>query len=204
MKTTSVIAIIVLVTAGIGLWKYKSKSSGVNQLPAVAEARPYEADAKVVARITEEVAALADEAKRLPFAPEQSDLMSNYLPSLPWRQMEIDLSKQRLQAISAKSRELVVGKLKDPESARFKDSKVLAVADGRGHRYFFCGLVNAKNSYGGYTGNSDYVFEVKADSLDSLSGGVGDEGQLEAVKFDERWWKYEADDACLLRGIPIE
>jgi hypothetical protein len=43
--------------------------------------------------------------------------------------------------------------LKDPESARFGMHK--AGLDAKGN-LFVCGLVNAKNSYGGYTGMSPY------------------------------------------------
>jgi hypothetical protein len=40
---------------------------------------------------------------------------------------------------------LVKEQLKDPESARFRDIKKMENGN-------FCGWVNAKNSYGGYTG----------------------------------------------------
>lgn len=43
--------------------------------------------------------------------------------------------------------------LKDPESARFTDE--FAKPD------VVCGLVNGKNSYGGYVGARRYVFEIK-------------------------------------------
>ena len=47
----------------------------------------------------------------------------------------------------------VKGQLKDPESAMFKLPQVNE--DGKPNIY--CGLVNAKNSYGGYTGYEPFV-----------------------------------------------
>jgi hypothetical protein len=44
--------------------------------------------------------------------------------------------------------------LKDPESARF--GHIAAGRDSEGN-IFVCGLVNAKNSYGGYTGEQPYM-----------------------------------------------
>lgn len=43
--------------------------------------------------------------------------------------------------------------LKDPSSAQFSDERIL----GSGPDQRVCGLVNAKNSYGGYSGNERYV-----------------------------------------------
>lgn len=42
-------------------------------------------------------------------------------------------------------------KLKDPDSAQFKWTKITRSAGAEG-RVYYCGMVNAKNSYGGYTG----------------------------------------------------
>lgn len=150
------------------------------------------------------VAEMADEARRLPATPAQQDLLSRGHPSLPWRQVDLDLPEERLVALTAKAQDLVLGKLKDPESAHFRAQKVMAVVDGRGRRYFFCGLVNAKNSFGGYTGETDYLFDSAAEEVDQLSGGIGDQGHIWTVKFDGRWWQYEADDLCPFRGTPIE
>jgi len=43
----------------------------------------------------------------------------------------------------------VINKLKDPESARFGETWAM---DGTNGNRNICGYVNAKNSYGGYTG----------------------------------------------------
>lgn len=54
----------------------------------------------------------------------------------------------------------VIGELKDPESARFGDIWALKSSNGK---RVVCGNVNAKNSFGGYTGNK--VFMLSSNSL---------------------------------------
>lgn len=58
------------------------------------------------------------------------------------------LTKNEIAAIE----EAVKDQLKDPESARFKHS--MYVANGKGE---YCGLVNSKNSYGGYVGDTPFM-----------------------------------------------
>jgi len=58
------------------------------------------------------------------------------------------LGKAEIFAIESAVKE----QLKDPESARFKHSKY--VSNGKGA---YCGLVNSKNSYGGYAGNTPFM-----------------------------------------------
>lgn len=68
--------------------------------------------------------------------------------------------------------ELIVrGALKDPESARFRSFQ--KVSRGMGDDYI-CGEVNAKNSYGGYTGHSAFTVssagKVKFATKDDIDG----------------------------------
>jgi len=49
----------------------------------------------------------------------------------------------------------VAAALKDPESARFGLTAATREKDGR--LFIVCGLVNAKNSYGGYTGMKPFI-----------------------------------------------
>jgi hypothetical protein len=74
----------------------------------------------------------------------------------------------------ALAHERVKDALKDPESARFKGEFV-------GKDGAVCGLVNAKNSYGGYGGFERYIVETDRVQLD------GDE----KWKMDSRW-----EDVC--------
>ena len=64
------------------------------------------------------------------------------------------LTKARI----SQARNAVKLRLKDPNSARFGDivGAVLTYADGS-TRLAACGLVNAKNSYGGYAGDDMYL-----------------------------------------------
>jgi hypothetical protein len=52
--------------------------------------------------------------------------------------------------------------LKDPESARFGATAAVKRPEGGG--LSVCGFVNAKNSYGGYTGEKPYVGTLSAES----------------------------------------
>jgi hypothetical protein len=74
----------------------------------------------------------------------------------------------------AQAHERVKDALKDPESARFK-------SDFIGKEGAVCGLVNAKNSYGGYGGFERYIVTADRVQLD------GDE----QWKMDSRW-----EDLC--------
>lgn len=50
----------------------------------------------------------------------------------------------------------VKAELKDPQSAQFRGLKPLK--DDEGKVYGYCGWVNAKNSYGGYVGESFFLY----------------------------------------------
>lgn len=57
--------------------------------------------------------------------------------------------------------------LKDPESAIFKDVKI--VTNSKGEKSI-CGSYNAKNSYGGYVGYKGFSADVKTGTIKSLEG----------------------------------
>jgi hypothetical protein len=52
--------------------------------------------------------------------------------------------------------------LKDPDSARFGELRVVKVKNGR---EVVCGEVNAKNSLGGYAGNTGFIYDPDHDDL---------------------------------------
>jgi hypothetical protein len=76
----------------------------------------------------------------------------------------------------AQARERVKEILKDPDSAKFRTEFV-------GKDGAVCGFVNAKNSYGGYSGFERYVVSLESVLLDSG----------ESWKMDSRWADYCAD-----------
>jgi hypothetical protein len=51
-------------------------------------------------------------------------------------------------------RSSIVAQLKDPDSARFGPMAAIATPDGQ---MIACGFVNARNSFGGYTGMQPFV-----------------------------------------------
>ena len=72
-----------------------------------------------------------------------------------------------------KFRAIVANSLKDPASAQFRNEKVLKESAGK----FYCGQLNAKNGYGGYTGFVTFVADEhsvrlqpqdESNTLDSL------------------------------------
>lgn len=62
--------------------------------------------------------------------------------------------KQKAEALEAAKltdlRKPILGQLKDPDSAKFSDELI-------SNSGALCGFVNAKNSYGGYTGNTEFI-----------------------------------------------
>lgn len=76
-----------------------------------------------------------------------------------------------------KAKKAVIKSLKDPESAMFD-----AIYPSKSFPSAACGSVNAKNSYGGYTGSKRFIATPE-------TGGLTFEGD---DKFDEHW-----DNWCL-------
>lgn len=63
---------------------------------------------------------------------------------------------------------VVRGSLKDPDSAKF-ESFYHKVGDNDG---YVCGYVNAKNSYGGYTGKKEYFVYIDTEDGKLKSNGA--------------------------------
>jgi len=68
------------------------------------------------------------------------------------------------------AKEKVIDQLKDPESARF--GEIWALNGSNGHRSI-CGYVNAKNSYGGYTGKKMFTIASTEGVIFEGSGVMG-------------------------------
>jgi hypothetical protein len=59
----------------------------------------------------------------------------------------------------------VLGKLRDPDSARFADMDVYDDRTWKGRRVTVtCGSINAKNGFGGYAGPANFIFVEQIDS----------------------------------------
>lgn len=89
----------------------------------------------------------------------------------------LDIRKKELEKLV---RGMVLARLKDPDSAQFRSIKVnLDVGVGENDLMHFtedavCGEVNAKNSFGGYTGYSMFIWSSKG-------GKTGGKGQPELI-----------------------
>lgn len=100
-------------------------------------------------------------------------------PSTP-----VTLTPQQVEALHAAFRRA----LKDPESARFGGQ--VAGRDSKG-AIWVCGTVNAKNSFGGYTGMKPYI------------GGVeGNRAQIGPVASDQVEAEF-IENTCLTKGLVI-
>ena len=75
----------------------------------------------------------------------------------------------------------IKGSLKDPDSAKFKHSYYVSNGEGA-----YCGLVNSKNSYGGYAGDTPFMAMIMHDKKGNATGaGViavgGDQYEVQAT-----------------------
>jgi hypothetical protein len=83
---------------------------------------------------------------------------------------EAKAKAERKAALVRRAKEKVTLRLKDPESARFADMHFATFK--KNGELSVCGQVNAKNSYGGYTGFEKFAYIVdKGELLMSNSGG---------------------------------
>lgn len=64
----------------------------------------------------------------------------------------------------------VAASLKDPDSAKFRNTRLVAHLQGA----VVCGEVNAKNSYGGYSGFTRFAAGVQAATLEDKSSRYQD------------------------------
>jgi hypothetical protein len=78
----------------------------------------------------------------------------------------------------AEAKSTITSRLKDPESARFSDVSYKTSPNARGEPTdVVCGMVNAKNSYGGYTGAKPFVYFVDRREP-HMADGVGFDAEL--------------------------
>lgn len=81
------------------------------------------------------------------------DPMQAFLDGLP-RLADIKTKRAITKKEMEDLRDRLSKSLKDSDSAKYKDVFIAIEADGTQHA---CGSINAKNSYGGYTGFSRFV-----------------------------------------------
>lgn len=71
-------------------------------------------------------------------------------------QTKIFYDKNGPEQTISKAEDVVKSQLKDPNSAIFQNTRVIDYGSGK----IVCGLVNSKNSYGGYVGSTPFVAGV--------------------------------------------
>lgn len=82
--------------------------------------------------------------------------------------------------------------LKDPSSAQFKWTKVpKQLPDGT---FTYCGMINAKNSYGGYNGMSVYIGAIVVQKGKITGGSIG------AISDADRRYSNIVPDMCRETG----
>lgn len=91
-----------------------------------------------------------------------------------------------IEASIEASKEAVRSVMKDPYSVRFEDVEYNEAPGAAGYDNFVCGQVNAKNSYGAYTGFRR--FYVNAGTAGAFVGQPVIE--VEDSNFDELWSRY--------------
>lgn len=64
----------------------------------------------------------------------------------------------------ARSRAIIANGMKDPASAQFREGRSFFLDNGD---VVYCGEVNAKNSYGGYTGFTPYWLRMRGTMIEA-------------------------------------
>lgn len=113
--------------------------------------------------------------------PANDQFHDNHIPAV---QQQTQKPIESVRTISdeeafSKARRTVVSQLKDPYSAVFGELFRTTSRNVRGEPTdVVCGKVNAKNSFGGYTGMKGFVFMVEHESayLADSGGTLGDLG----------------------------
>lgn len=82
-----------------------------------------------------------------------------------------ELEKQKAEAVRVAVEAGVRKALKDPDSARITIRQVFSLYDGT----IACGTVNAKNSFGGYTGDMTFDIGINADGSPTAPTIANDE-----------------------------
>ena len=87
--------------------------------------------------------------------PSSSQTSTSIAPSTEQNQTVVFTKSKASPKEKAMVMAGVKNKLRDPESARFED--IYAMNGSHGKRSY-CGYVNAKNGFGGYTGKAQFIY----------------------------------------------
>lgn len=105
----------------------------------------------------------------------------------------IPTSPDEARSIFGRQRAAISAGLKDPASAQFSGVAVVRSRHSSGDITYFCGMVNAKNSYGGYTGPEVFISDGQGIQISKF----GRYRQLGGVWYDVRpVWAH-----CFAKGV---
>lgn len=92
------------------------------------------------------------------YFPSRAPSSWDNAPNIEFRSLPIkdmDIAKQRFEEFKPK----IVYNLKDPSSAMFRDVRAVRVEYLGEDHIFICGQINAKNSYGAYSGYEPFFVD---------------------------------------------
>ena len=94
--------------------------------------------------------------------------------------------------LEREARKYVIGTLRDPQSAQFRNLKVVdGSIDGRGEK-LVCGEVNAKNAMGGFVGFQPFIYIAGRKAAAMSQGESATEIRERSIGPDHNWISDEA------------
>lgn len=177
-----VLAILVVIIAAFGISRYNQAQTDKKaaQEAAAVEAKFAQERAAESAAVLDklqsqtareqaaEAAAKVAEASAAKAAPAQVAEASAVVPAPPQVATADQVARVTEPDAFEQAKAKVTGQLKDPSSVQFRNLRFLDQANGK-----VCGEVNAKNSYGGYTGFTPFFYTHADGKVIVDEGGDG-------------------------------
>ena len=109
----------------------------------------------------------------------------------------IPTSSDEARSIFGRQRAAISAGLKDPSSAQFQAVGVVRTKHSSGDITYFCGMVNAKNSYGGFVGYQPFVSDGRGIEIETKNFVIY--RKLGGTWYDVRpVWNH-----CLAKGVTV-
>lgn len=161
---------------------------------AIYSDRPCSADATTVAIPPSQEEAARAEQKAKSAAKIAAARARTDLPSIKCG--PTDRLESRAEPTKEAARQAILRSLKDPYSARFELLSYARIECTDGMFHAVCASVNAKNSYGGYTGSDLWIYRVDDHGRGGLVAAITDPKDLDA-SFDRLTLISAITDACV-------
>lgn len=132
------------------------------------------------------------------YSPSRISSPWDNAPTIEFRTLPIedmDAARQRFEAFKPK----IVYNLKDPSSAMFRNVRAARVEYLGEEHTFICGQINAKNSYGAYSGYEPFFVERNGFGEDDPQ--IGDKNLTSLKKIQDKWYGFKpVVSHCLTQG----